>query len=437
MAIGPDSFRGESILELHSSLVDPAMNGMNFLNEIMKKHPTAISFAPGAPNVALYDVDILGSIDQYLAYLQERQGLDAASAKRLLYEYGPAKGLINDLIAQALRADGIANFDPQEIVVTVGAQEGIFVTLRTLFRSADDILAITSPAYVGAIGAVRILGIEPLVIRDTGAGPDLDQLEEALRQLPQGKRLRAMYVAPDHSNPSGSVMDASARRRLLSLAVEHRFFIIEDTAYAFTAVPDECPPALKTLDRGGRVILIGTFAKIALPGVRVGYVATDQWVSAEDGEPRRLADMIATVKSMITVNTSPISQAIVGGMLLNSGVSMRKLGEPHARLYQKNLEYMLNCLDRYLRPDGEVANGICWDRPSGGFFVRVELPVLVDDLLLDRSAANFDVLWTPMSMFYIGGGGERELRLSCSYLPLAKIEEGVKRFAAFARSVAP
>ena len=67
--------------------------------------------------------------------------------------------------------------------------------------------------------------------------------------------------------------------------------------------------------------------------------------------------------------------------------------------------------------------------PAGGFFVVVDVPFRADEALLERSAREFGVLWTPMSFFYPDGGGERALRLSHSCLEPEQVEEGVRRLA--------
>ena len=64
-----------------------------------------------------------------------------------------------------------------------------------------------------------------------------------------------------------------------------------------------------------------------------------------------------------------------------------------------------------------------------GFFAVLDTPVIADDALLEVSARDYGVLWTPMSMFYAGIGGERQVRLSASYLAPTEIEEGVRRLA--------
>ena len=70
-------------------------------------------------------------------------------------------------------------------------------------------------------------------------------------------------------------------------------------------------------------------------------------------------------------------------------------------------------------------------KPSGGFFVKMSLPVKVSKVELDISARQYGVLWTPMSSFYIDDIGSNEIRLSCSYLKPAEIDEGIRRLASF------
>ncbi|NUR25346.1 MAG: aminotransferase class I/II-fold pyridoxal phosphate-dependent enzyme, partial [Catenulispora sp.] len=202
--------------------------------------------------------------------------------------------------------------------------------------------------------------------------------------------------------------------------------------YGFTCAPgDELPP-LKALDTTGHVVGIGTFAKICFPGARVGYVVADQPVrDAGTGRVQPLADHLAAVKTMVTVNTSPLCQAVIGGMLLEHGGSLAALGRRKTALYQRNLTHLREALDRHL-PDA-AGLGIAWNRPDGGFFLRMHLPVRVDADLLELSAAKYGVLWTPMAQFYLDGGGDRQLRLSCSYLDPEQIDLGVRRLATFLR----
>lgn len=435
--------------DLHPALGEPELDSVRFLNEIMKRYPEAISFAPGAPHTAhLDDLDIGALLDTFRAHLRERRGLGPAAADRLLLEYGPSRGVINDLVAGALRLDHGIDVPDDAVVVTVGAQEAMVLVLRALFASAGDLLAVVNPCYVGMTGAARLLDI-PLVPVDEadppgtadgngGDGmPDLDRLERACRDArASGRRVRALYVAPDFSNPSGVRLDLATRHRLLRLADQEDFFLLEDMAYGFTADPADELPTLKSMDEHGRVVCIGTFAKICLPGARVGFVVADQPVRGADGTTRPLADHLAALKGMVTVNTSPICQAVVGGMLLTAGGSMAAIGRERAATYRRNLALLLRALDEHVAPALGPEPPVTWNRPAGGFFVRCRLPVRADTALLDTCAAEHGVLWTPMSAFHVGPGGDREIRLSCSYLDPDEIGEGAARLAGFFRTLA-
>lgn len=423
---------GLEAAELHGSLRNPVLGAIGFLNEVMSRHPDAISFAPGAPHpTALETIAIERYAEVFLKHLVEH-GRSPEQARRLLFEYGPARGIIGDLVAQALRCDlGIA-VPEQAVVITVGAQEGMFLVLRALFRSrSTDVLAVGNPCFAGIAGAAALLDVQTVPIPETSDGLDLDALVAACRAgRAAGRRVRACYTAADFANPGGGRMSGPARERLLALAEREDFLILEDDTYGFTALSDpEVPePArLKALDRGNRVVHIGTFAKTCFPGARVGYVLADQPVG---NAGRLLADELADLKTMVTVNTSPLSQAVIGGMLLERGEgSLARLGERTAGLYRRNLALLLRALDRHL-PDA-AEQGVSWNRPGGGFFVRMRLPVRADVELLERCARTHRVLWTPMDQFHLDHGGDDQIRLSCSYLEPDRIDEGVRRLADF------
>jgi (S)-3,5-dihydroxyphenylglycine transaminase len=318
---------------------------------------------------------------------------------------------------------------PDQVVVTVGAQEALVAVLRVLHDPArGDVVAMTDPGYAGAHGAARILGLEMLAVPDDGRGPDAAALRTAVTAAERvGRRVRSLIVAPDFANPTGAQMPLAARLELLTEAERLGVLLLEDTTYRFTAPPGAAIPSLKALDRTGQVVQIGTFAKIGVPGARLGYVVADQCTDAGT----TLADLVTTVKGVLTVNTSPIAQAVVGGLLLEHGGSMRSLGASRAGLYRRNLQLLLEALSRHLGdPNGD---NVSWNEPTGGFFVRMTIDKQADDELLRRSAEEFGVLWTPMRYFSLGDGGNRQLRLACSSLDPDQIDEGVSRLAKVVR----
>ncbi|MEU7876308.1 aminotransferase class I/II-fold pyridoxal phosphate-dependent enzyme [Dactylosporangium sp. NPDC049140] len=418
--------------ELHPSLSDPLMDTMNFLNEIALRHPDAISFAPGRPHDKFFNTeDIVAHVRRYLVHLQE-QGRSPEQIRSVMYQYGPTAGQIREIIAGSLHADEGIDVPPESIVVTVGAQEAMLLVVRALISGPRDVLLVSSPCYVGISGAARILDVDvvPVVERPAGLEPaDVAAAIEA--QLALGRRPRAFYVIPDHSNPAGTTVPLAARRALLELAARYDILIIEDSPYRLVS-PGAQLPTLKALDSARRVVHLGSFSKTVFPGARVGFVVADQAV--EGGG--LLADELAKIKSMVTVNTSPLSQAAVAGALLSAGGRVTDLNAAPAEHYGESMRLVLEQLDRRLPAARREALGVSWNRPTGGFFLSATVPFVADNAALARSAERFAVLWTPMSYFYPGGGGDRAIRLSTSYLTPEEIEEGIGRLARFIESEA-
>ncbi|MCM2429992.1 aminotransferase-like domain-containing protein [Streptomyces sp. RKAG337] len=427
---------GDAVLrieDLHGSLRDPVLDAMNFLNEVVSRYPEAISFAPGRPYDPLLDPAVITDcLTAWTDHLRRDRGLGEPQISTLLMQYGPTAGIIREPIARSLAEDEGIDVPPEAIVVTVGAQEGMLLVLRALCAGPDDVLLAPSPCYVGISGAARLLDIPLFPVPEGEHGIDAADVAAAARRArAQGLRPRALYLVPDFANPSGVCMTVPARRELLAAAGEEGLLILEDNPYGmFRADAESTRPTLKALDTDRRVIYLGSLAKTGFPGARIGYVVADQRVEGPGGSTL-LADQLAKVKSMTTVNTPALSQAVIGGLLVRHGFRMRTASLAAAAFYRENMARLLDALDRYFPEPERTARGIDWNRPEGGFFVVLSVPFDADERALERSAGRHQVLWTPMSPFYIGGGGVRRLRLSCSAVPPELVDEGVRRFAEF------
>lgn len=419
------------LADLHHSLSDPLLSAMTFLNEVTARFPEAISFAPGRPYEKLFDPD---SIAENLAAYRDHlhaQGLDRGQVRTALFQYGRTKGQIHDLIARTVANDEGIHVPADAVVVTVGAQEGMLLVLRALFADPDDVLLVASPCYVGITGAARLLDIPLEPVPETDAGPDAGRVAEAIgRVRAAGRRPRALYLVPDFANPSGASMSVAQRERLLALAAAEGVLVVEDNPYGFFTGADVRTPTLKALDRDRSVVHIGSFAKTCFPGARLGYVLADQRVVAADGSTSLLADALAQVKSMTTVNTPSLSQAVIGGLLVRSGCRLREANAEGIAFYRRNMALLLAELGRHFPP----GSGVRWNTPAGGFFAVLTVPFTADAAALEVSAREFGVLWTPMESFHLDGGGRDRLRLSCSYVDPEELVEGVRRLAAFIRS---
>ncbi|MEY9857114.1 (S)-3,5-dihydroxyphenylglycine transaminase [Catenulispora sp. GAS73] len=416
---------------LHASVSDPVLDTMNFLNEITARYPDAISFAPGRPYGALFSTEkVFEHLQGYLDHLR-RSGQSPEQTRDALFQYGPAAGQIREVIAASLRADEGIDVSPEAIVVTVGCQEAMFLAVRALIAGPDDVLLVASPCYVGIAGAARVLDvtIRPVEERADGLWP-ADVEAAVAGERARGRNPRAFYVVPDHSNPSGTTMSLAARHELIAVARRLGILILEDSPYRLVS-PGAQLPTLKSLDPGGTVVHLGSLSKTLFPGARVGYAVADQVVVDSAGGTSLLADELAKLKSMITVNTPTLSQAVVAGMLLSADTRASRLTVESSAHYGEAMAATLRALDRHFPPERRAALGVHWNRPEGGFFLTLSVPFRADEAALARSAQDFGVIWTPMAYFHPDGGGQRTIRLSVSYLTLDDIAQGVERLARF------
>ncbi|MGN0117974.1 MAG: PLP-dependent aminotransferase family protein [Streptomyces albidoflavus] len=422
-----------SLAELHDSLGDPVLDAMNFLNEVVARFPDALSFAPGRPAEGTFEPeDLARHLRSYTAYLEQELGWSRDQVRTQLFQYGRTNGIIHELIASTVANDEGIEVPPEAVVVTTGCQEAMLLTLRALFARPEDTLLVSSPCYVGITGVARLLGIQVRPVPEGPDGPDPLAVRAAVRAAKRaGQRPRAFYVVPDFANPSGASMSRAARELLLAVAEEEELLVLEDDPYGFFVRTGEARPTLKALDRGRRVVHLGSFAKTALPGARVGYVLADQEVVGPGGGRTLLADELSKIKSMTTVNTSAVSQAVIGGLLVESGCRLREANSAAVAHYRTTMDTLLDALERHFPAERRAELGVSWNRPDGGFFLVVDVPFTADHKALELSARAFGVLWTPMCDFHLDGGGTRQLRLSCSSQSPEAITEGIARLAAF------
>lgn len=417
--------------DLHASVSDPVLDTMNFLNEITFRYPDAISFAPGRPYDGFFDTEqIFTHIRTYLDHLAAK-GSSPAQIRSTVFQYGPTAGLIRELIADALRDDENIDVPAESIVVTVGCQEAMLLVLRALIAGPRDVFLVSSPCYVGITGAARLLDIEVTEVEEREDGFRCADLDVAIRaELDRGRRPRALYVVPDHSNPAGTTMPMETRHQLLELASRHDVLIVEDSPYRMVS-PAPHLPTLKSLDRQRRVVHLGSFSKTAFPGARVGFAIADQPVTDATGHTGLLADELVKIKSMVTVNTPPVSQAVIAGMLLACQGRISELNMEAAAYYANAMKATLRRLDQCFPAERRAALGVRWNEPDGGFFLTMRVPFVAGNEALTRSAEDFGVIWTPMSYFYPHGGGSHTIRLSVSYLTEEDITEGITRLGNF------
>jgi (S)-3,5-dihydroxyphenylglycine transaminase len=407
---------------------DSLLDVMNFLNEIIQQYPQAISFAPGRPLEEFFDVEHhLGTIRYFVSVTAQRSGISEAAMWRQLGQYPRTNGIINDLIAQHLEQDENIHVPPDAIMVTVGAQEAMAVILMGLFDPATDFLLVGDPAYIGMTGPARILGIKTFPVPSGDEGLNPAEVEKVIQGCLSSGRPKALYDVPDFNNPLGTVLSRERREQLLVVCKKYDMLLIEDNPYGMYIYEGEKIPTIKALDRDGSVLYIGSFSKTLFPGLRLGYLVADQRIP---GTSEMLARELSKVKSLLTVSSSPLLQAIVGGVLLQCDGSLKKIIRPKVEQVRRNRDAMLQSLSTHL---ADMAGCVSWNRPKGGFFLTMKLPFPFGKEDLRICASDYGVIVSPMTFFSLCPGHENEIRLSFSYLDENGVRTGVERIARFVR----
>lgn len=361
--------------------------------------PGVLSLAGGLPAVDLFPAERYGRILRDL--------LDSPDS----VQYGGRSGELSERVAALMRRRGV-NCAPDCIVVTTGAQQALDVLVRS-FVGPGDAVALERYAYTGMREALAPLAPR-LITLATGARRGMD-VEDLARQLRRGVRPKLLYVIPDGHNPLGVSLPIESRRRLVALAHEYDFLIVEDDPYGLLCCDGEFDPPLAALD-AERVLYVGSLSKFLAPALRLGWARV----------PARLADTFAAVKEMGDLECSRLTMLAAARLLgeLDFDRRLRVLRS----VYRERRDAMLEAL-------GERLPGDCsFSRPSGGMFVWVELPPGVDgERLLERALAEFGVVFVPSAAF--ADASDRTAptngaRLSFSGADPATLREAVARFAA-------
>lgn len=429
-------------LVLEDFPINPALgkdynNMFSFLNDTAARYPRAISLVAGMPDESFFDVEgHMSALQVFVDYVSATTGKTRTAVIDWLAQYNSSKGLICDILAKYLACDEGIHVSPRDIMVTVGAQEAFAILVSTICTGNNDVILMESPGYIGLSAAAKLLGFRTESVSLANDGIDLDALEQRLATVAAtGRRVKMLYTIPDYQNPSGYCMSVEKRLALLKLAKQHDFLVVEDSVYNSFSYNEERNPTLKSLDKENRVIYVGSFSKLLFPGLRMGMIVADQKIRTKDGSVVPLMDELEKVKGAFTNNSPGITQAMLAGVLIREQFSLRQLNGPKIHSYRQKRDALLAALNKFIKSYSDTwAAGISWNKPEGGFFIKISLPFDIsnNDVLL--CAEQFGVLFCPMAYFYLEGGGQNEIRLAFSKCTPAELEEGVKRLANFFRS---
>lgn len=405
---------------------------MNFLNEVSADFPQAISFASGRPAEAFFRLGRwLAAVPRYIDRIAQTGDLKTGAAEAVLAQYGRTAGMINALVAAQLGNDEGLGCAPEQVLITAGCQEALALCLAALCREEGDVILARNPTYIGVTGVADLAGIDLVPLPDSGAGRWSSSLRATVAMLQAGgKRPRALYLIPEFDNPTGEVMPFADRQEVLAVCAEQGIVILEDNPYGLFRFEGTRLPPLAAMDRHGCVIYLGTYSKTLCPAVRLGCAVLPATLFGDASAARALYADLAERKSFLTVNTSQLNQALVGGVLLEQGLSLAGLVPAPLAHYRRNRDVLIEELDKAF---SDWRGAVSWNCPQGGFFLSLTLPFEFGQREVLECCDRFQVIPMPMQFFALDGSRRNQVRMAFSNIDPQTIATGIGRFARFVR----
>jgi len=371
------------------------------IREILKltQQPDIISFAGGLPAPELFPIAEMEKVS--VKVLQE-MGIEAL-------QYSPTEGYapLREKIASRMAKVGVDTV-ADEVLIISGSQQGLDFSGK-IFLNPGDVVVCESPSYLGAINAFKAYECQFLEIDTDDNGMIMEDLEAKLAKTENAKMI---YVIPDFQNPSGRTWSLERRERLLEIASQYDLPIVEDNPYGELRFEGEIPPSLRSLDKEGRVIFLGSFSKTFCPGLRLG------WVNADP----ELLEKYIFVKQGSDLQTSSMSQRELNMFMddydLDAHIEKIKV------VYKKRRDLMMETIKKEFPAEAKFTY------PEGGLFTWVELPEHINTRDLMVKAVENKVAFVPGGSFFPSGDKENAMRINYSNMPEDKIVEGITRLGA-------
>jgi 2-aminoadipate transaminase len=332
-----------------------------------------------------------------------REVIDSADAPQIL-QLGSAGGygpLRRYLLNEARRLEFAREDD--DILITSGAQQAFDLIQRVLAANGETVL-IEDPVYPGLRNAFTRGGARVIGVPMGESGIDLAALEKSLER----EHPRLMVLTPNFQNPTGSTIPAADRQTILELAQKAGTIIIESDLYGGLRYQGEDVPSIKRMDESGDTILLGSFSKIAFPGLRVGWVIG----------PRRFIARLTEAKEACDLHSDQLSQAV----LLKFAESGR-LEAHRKKMIAAGAERLNACLECCAK---DLPSDSYFTRPEGGMSVWVVLPETVDASELAKRALAENVSFLPGRYFAVSRAHPHSLRLCFVGLSPEQIQFGMR-----------
>jgi len=369
--------------------------------------PGMISFGGGMPAPETFPC---AAVERACCKILREQGPTAL-------QYGQTAGYnpLRDYLAEVTMAEiGLHARRDNILIITGGLQ--VADLLPKVLVDPGDAIVVEDPTFLGALASFSPYRPRYITVPLDGQGMRIELLEAALER----ERPKFVYTIPNFHNPAGCSMSRERRQKLIALADQHGFPILEDDPYHQLRFSGEPLPALITLDQErvgrpaggeayteGNVLYSGSFSKILSPGFRLGWVCG----------PTPIISRLERAKQGTDLHTSLFIQ-MIAYELCREGFFPAHI-EQIRTLYRNRRDLMMALIREHFPP------AAAYTVPDGGLFLWVTLPIGCDTQAILAEAVEAGVAYVPGRGFYAAGGGESTMRLNFSNANEDEMRRGI------------
>lgn len=371
----------------------------SFIREILKvtQKPEIISFAGGLPNPELFPA---AQIADSAARVIREEGAN-------VLQYATTEGYLplREFISQRYQEKHGLEIPVENILIVNGSQQGIDLVSKIFLNKGDGVV-IEQPGYLGAIQAISLYEPQFYGVKLSPDGMDLDVVENTLLR----HSVKFVYSVPSFQNPSGLSYSSKVRQQLAEILKKYDTVLLEDNPYGELRFQGEVDRPVKSY-LGDLGILMGSFSKVTVPGIRLGWVCAD----------KPIMDKLKIVKQASDLHSNYLAQRVLHQYLMEN--SLDEHIEKIIDRYRAQRNCMVEQMEKWMPPE------VTFTRPDGGMFLWGTLPEDISAMELLEKAIQEKVAFVPGEAFYLNGKGKNTFRLNFSNSDEKQIEEGVERLA--------
>ena len=322
-------------------------------------------------------------------------------------DYFPYSGYqpLREYIAKRMRIHGVSA-SADDVLITNGSQHALDLITR-VFAGPGRTVAVEAPTYANMLPLLRCNGVNIIDIPMNNDGVDLNTLDSVLRK----HDISFFYTMPNFQNPTGITTEQIHRERLLEICTQRRVPIVEDGFEEEMKYFGKVSLPVKSMDSNHIVIYVGTFSKVLMAGVRIG------WILAETACIERLL----AVKRFADISSNSLSQAAVYDFCIRGlyDLHIRKIH----RAYRKRMQTLHRAISEFIDP-----RYLTCTQPPGGYLAWCSLPG--DHIPMDTIRTVFEengVIVSYGDYYFVKKPRSSGFRLSISMLDEESIYEGIRR----------